>query len=61
MMITGWKNITEHTGFSRKTLIRLMREAAFPVQYIATKPTTTEQAIEKWFEMRLKTPQTQQN
>lgn len=54
-MITGWKNIIEHTGFSRRTIIRLTREEGFPLQYIATKPTTTDQAMQKWFEKRLKT------
>jgi predicted DNA-binding transcriptional regulator AlpA len=52
-MITGWKNITEHTGFSRNTIVRLMKEEGFPLQYIATKPTTTAQAIQKWFDNRI--------
>jgi predicted DNA-binding transcriptional regulator AlpA len=52
-MITGWKKITEHTGFSRRTIIRLMREEGFPLQYIATKPTTTDQSIQEWFKKRL--------
>lgn len=52
-MITGWKNITEHTGFSRNTIVRLMKEDGFPLQYIATKPTTTDQAIQEWFKKRI--------
>ena len=55
-MITGWKNITEHTGFSRRTILRLMKEEDFPLQYIATKPTTTDQSIQEWFANRLKNP-----
>jgi len=53
-MITGWKSIIEHTGFSRNTIVKLMKEEGFPLQYIATKPTTTEQAIQKWFDKRIK-------
>lgn len=52
-MITGWKSITEHTGFSRNTIVRLWKEEDFPLQYIATKPTTTAQAIQEWFKKRL--------
>jgi predicted DNA-binding transcriptional regulator AlpA len=52
-MITGWKEITRHTGFSRNTIKRLMKEEKFPLQYIASKPTTTEQAIQDWFKKRL--------
>jgi len=52
-MITGWKSITESTGFSRRTVIRLMKEEGFPLQYIATKPTTTDQAIQEWFKKRI--------
>lgn len=52
-MITGWKSITEHTGFSRNTIVRLMKEEGFPLQYIATKPTTTDQAIQEWFKRRI--------
>jgi len=52
-MITGWKSIAEHTGFSRNTIVRLMKEEGFPLQYIATKPTTTDQAIQEWFKKRL--------
>ncbi len=55
-MITGWKNIIQHTGFSRKTIIHLMKQEGFPLQYIAQKPTTTDQAIQKWFEKRLASP-----
>ena len=53
-MITGWKSITEHTGFSRNTIVRLWKEEDFPLQYIVTKPTTTAQAIQEWFKGRLK-------
>jgi len=52
-MITGWKEITRHTGFSRNTLKRLMEDESFPVQTIASKPVTTEQAIQDWFNERL--------
>jgi len=52
-MITGWKKITEHTGFSRNTIVKLIKEENFPVQYIATKPTITDQAINEWFKNRL--------
>jgi len=55
-MITGWKDIQNHTGFSRNTIIRLVKEEDFPLQYIATKPTTTEQAISGWFKNRLEQP-----
>jgi predicted DNA-binding transcriptional regulator AlpA len=53
-MITGWKSITKSTGFSRNTIVRLVKEEGFPVQYIATKPTTTNRAIQEWFEKRIK-------
>ncbi len=56
-MITGWKSIIEHTGFSRNTIVKLMKEEGFPLQYIATKPTTTDQAIQKWFEKRIEQSQ----
>ncbi len=56
-MITGWKEITKHTGFSRNTIKRLMKNESFPLQYISSKPVTTEQAIqdEKAKKSRLKT------
>jgi len=57
-MITGWKDITKNTGFSRNTLKRLIEEEFFPVQIIASKPVTTEQAIEEWFKSRLKRDKT---
>jgi predicted DNA-binding transcriptional regulator AlpA len=56
-MITGWKEITRHTGFSRNTIKRLMKEEKFPLQYIASKPVTTQQAIQKWFERRTESTQ----
>ena len=52
-MITGWKRITEYTGFSRNTIVRLYKEEAFPLRYIATKPTTTAQAVQEWFKKLL--------
>ncbi len=52
-MITGWKEITKHTGFSRNTIKRLMKNESFPLQYISSKPVTTEQAIQDWFKSRL--------
>lgn len=52
-MITGWKIIIQHTGFSRNTLKRLANDENFPLEYIASKPTTTSQAIETWFQKRL--------
>jgi predicted DNA-binding transcriptional regulator AlpA len=53
-MITGWKEIIDHTGYSRSTLIQLMKKESFPIQIIARKPTTTDQAIQEWFKKRLK-------
>jgi len=53
-MITGWKKITDHAGFSRNTIIKLAKEENFPLRYIAKKPVTTEQAIQDWFKNRLK-------
>lgn len=53
-MITGWKDITKYTGFSRNTLKKLLREENFPLQYISSKPVTTEQAISEWFKARFK-------
>jgi len=52
-MITGWKSITANTGFSRNTLLRLVKEKHFPIRFIASKPTTTVQAIEQWFSYQL--------
>jgi len=60
-MITGWKSIAKHTGFSRNTIIRLTKEEGFPVQYIAKKPTTTAQAIQDWFKTRLESSKPAQN
>jgi predicted DNA-binding transcriptional regulator AlpA len=53
-MLTGWKDITKYTGFSRNTLKKLIKNEKFPLQYIASKPTTTNQAIQEWFKARLK-------
>lgn len=52
-MITGWKDIINYTGYSRSTLVRLMKAESFPIQIIARKPTTTDQAIQKWFDERV--------
>lgn len=52
-MITGWKEITKHIGLSRNTIVRLMKEERFPLQYIATKPVTTDRAVQEWFQKRL--------
>jgi predicted DNA-binding transcriptional regulator AlpA len=53
-MITGWKDIEKHTDFSRNTLLKLVKDEKFPLRYIATKPVTTKQAIQEWFENRLR-------
>ena len=52
-MLTGWKMIIKYTGFSKYTLRRLAKNDGFPVRYIATKPTTTEAAIQEWFKNKL--------
>jgi hypothetical protein len=52
-MITGWKNIIKYTGFGINTLKTLVKKENFPLQWIASKPTTTEQAIHEWFKSRL--------
>ena len=52
-MITGWKSISAETGYSRNTLKKLVDEESFPIQWIASKPTTTANAIEQWFLNRL--------
>jgi predicted DNA-binding transcriptional regulator AlpA len=52
-MLTGWKDITKYTGFSRNTIKKLMKNEGFPLQYISTKPVTTQQAILAWFLLRL--------
>lgn len=51
-MLTGWKAISNYTGFSRNTLKRLFKEERFPVVYIATKPVTTAKQIEEWIQNR---------
>ena len=53
-MICGWKSISEYTGRSRGTLLKMVKEQGFPIQKLFGKPTTTRQAVEKWFEDRLK-------
>jgi len=53
-MLTGWKSITTNTGFSRNTILKLIKEKHFPIRFIASKPTTTVQAIEQWFASQLK-------
>ena len=53
-MLTGWKQLSEYTGRSRGTLLKLVKEQQFPIQKLFGKPTTTRRAIERWFEDRLK-------
>ena len=52
-MITGWKEITKYVGLSRNTIVRLMKEEKFPLEYIATKPVTTDRAVQDWFQKRV--------
>ncbi len=52
MKLRGWKEIEAHTGFSRKTLLRLIRRKrlAFPAAKIAGQWVTTKTLYEKWIE-----------
>lgn len=52
-MLTGWKDITAHAGYSVNTLKSLMRDEGFPVQYVKGKPTVTPGMIEDWLRSRL--------
>jgi hypothetical protein len=54
LLLTGWKNIVNYTGFSRGTILRLVKEDDFPLKYIATKPTTCETLIAEWLRDQLK-------
>jgi hypothetical protein len=54
MMLSGWTDICEHTHRSRNTLKKMIQDEGFPIKILFNKPTTTEHAIEKWFEKRLK-------
>ena len=53
-MVTGWKAISQVTGFSRNTIKKLVDMEGFPLQTIASKPVTTHQAINSWFVARMK-------
>lgn len=57
-MLTGWKSITQYTGFSRMTILKLAdpakQDPPFPLEYIASKPTTTRSAVQEWLQARLK-------
>ncbi|UJX41703.1 hypothetical protein K9F62_03100 [Desulfovibrio sp. JY] len=52
-MLTGWKDITAHAGYSVNTIKALMRDEGFPVQYVKGKPTVTPGMIEDWLRARL--------
>ncbi len=51
-MLTGWKDITEYTGRSRGTLVKLTKNEGFPIQTIVGKPTLTRQSVDVWFKGR---------
>jgi len=52
-VLTGWKDITAHAGYSVNTIKALMRDEGFPVQYVKGKPTVTPGMIEDWLRSRL--------
>jgi len=54
-MLSGWTDICEHTHRSRNTLKKMVQDEGFPIKILFNKPTTTEHAIEKWFEDQLET------
>lgn len=56
MILTGWKEICAAMGMSVNTLKRLAREEAFPLQYVATRPVTTQDMISDWLRARLQKP-----
>lgn len=47
-MLTGWKDITKHTGFSPKSIKVLMKQEGFPLQYILSRPVLSKSALDKW-------------
>jgi hypothetical protein len=53
-LLNGWKAICEYTGFSRRTLLKLIKNQDFPIVYIAGKPCLTEQSMNEWFANFLK-------
>ena len=52
-MLTGWKDICRETGFSRNTIKRLARDEGFPLDYVATKPCTSDELISEWLRSRV--------
>lgn len=52
MKLRGWKEIEAHTGFSRKTLLRLIRRKhlSFPAAKVAGQWVTTKALYEQWIE-----------
>lgn len=56
MILTGWKDICAAMGMSVNTLKRLTREEDFPVQYVATRPVTTQDLVSEWLRTRLQKP-----
>lgn len=56
MIFTGWKDICAAMGMSKNTLRKLVHEEAFPVQYVATRPVTTQEMVTEWLRARLQKP-----
>lgn len=55
MILRGWKDICKASGgMSSKTIRKLMRLEAFPVDYIEGSPQTTDALITEWVEKRVK-------
>ena len=51
MMYSGWKAVENAAGGrSRNTLLKWQKERGFPIKVISGKPTTTDQAINDWFD-----------
>ena len=53
-MLTGWKEISQFTGRSRGTILKMAKKDGFPLLTYYGRPTTTKRAIERWFKGHLK-------
>lgn len=55
MILRGWKDICKELGgISINSARRLAREEALPITYVASKPSTTKDALKEWIEKRVK-------
>lgn len=49
-MVTGWKAISQYTGFSSGTIKKLHRRDDFPLLWIANRPVIHEKSVDTWLD-----------